>query len=616
MIKLASTSANQEWQHSLLQILHQASDLVFLVDEDGHVLQPNASMELWFQQFGIGQSQRLFSIFPTLSLLQWRRIYRSLQNQEPQLIELPIRGTEEDEEGILCTSWLIRLPESNLTCWMVNCPNKAAAAESIPSPAQPAEEMTKARTVGELMRLTYHTINQARDLVCWTREDGSIFYVNEAFWQTLGYAEEDVYQMHLYDFFPSFSKEAFLQGWDRLKAGETLKGKDLLIACSNGSQIPVENFATLTDFEGAPCCVTVLRNLSEQKKKEEALSKALQRIKRLNRELTKNHHIRKEDISITSNFGAIISEDAAYRKVLKNVEQVAPTNSTVLITGETGTGKELLAKSIHQLSPRADEPFVVINGGALPEHLMESELFGHEKGAFTGAHATKEGKFELADGGTIFLDEIGELPMNLQVKLLRVLQEQEFERVGGNKTIRTDVRILAATHRNLEKMVAEGTFREDLFYRLNVFPIHNLPLRDRKKDIPLLFRFFLDKYARKAGKMITEIPSYIIEDLTNYSFPGNVRELENLVERATILTSGNVLQMDTSGLKQGTRKTDSDRFLSMDDMQRNHILQALRRASGKVSGEQGAAAILQMNPKTLHSRMRKLGLNSDSYLLG
>ncbi len=609
MIKLTSTSANQEWQHSLLQILHQASDLIFLVDEDGHVFQPNASMELWFQQNGIGQPQRLFSIFPTLSLLQWRRIYRSLEDQQPQMIELPIRGQDQDEEGILCTSWLVRLPNQTLICWMVNCPKSAS------SNTNTVRNDEDAKAIGELMRLTYHTINQARDMVCWTREDGSIFYTNAAFWETLGYTEKDVYEKNLFEFFPTYSSDDFLKGWHRLKAGETLSGKDLTITHRDGTGIPVENYATLTQYEGAPCCVTVLRNLTEQKKKEEALSRALHRIKRLNRELSKNHHIRKEDIAITSNFGAIISEDPAYRQVLKNVEQVAPTNTTVLITGETGTGKELLAKSIHQLSRRADEPFVVINGGALPEHLMESELFGHEKGAFTGAHAAKEGKFELAHGGTIFLDEIGELPMNLQVKLLRVLQEQEFERVGGTKTIRTDVRILAATHRDLEKMVREGRFREDLYYRLNVFPINNLPLRDRKKDIPLLFRFFLDKYARKSGKTITEIPTYVIEDLSNYSFPGNVRELENLVERATIITVGTVLQMDTSGLKQGTRKTDANVFLSMDEMQREHILMALKKAKGKVSGEKGAAAMLRMNPKTLHSRMRKLGLSSDSYLL-
>jgi len=609
MIKTKHITSDNEWQHSLMQILHQASDLIFLTDEDGHVYQPNASMELWFQQNGIDQSQRLFSIFPTLNLLQWRRVYRSLQDQLPQYLELPLSCREQKDEGVLCSSWLVRLPDRGLVCWMVNCPKKAAARVSY------TDNKEGSKTADELTRLTYQTINQGRDLVCWTREDGSIFYANEAFWETLSYSEKEVYEKHLYDFFPAYTREQFLDGWHRLKAGETLKGTDLLIAHRDGTQIPIENYATLTEYEGAPCCVTVMRNLTEQKKKEEALSKALHRIKQLNKELTKNHFIRKEDIAITSNFEAIISEDPAYRKVLKNVEQVAPTNTTVLITGETGTGKELLAKSIHQLSGRADEPFVVINGGALPEHLMESELFGHEKGAFTGAHATKEGKFELAHGGTIFLDEIGELSMNLQVKLLRVLQEQEFERVGGTKTIRTDVRILAATHRNLEQMVADGRFREDLYYRLNVFPIYNLPLRDRKQDIPLLFRFFLEKYSRKAGKTITEIPCYVIEDLTNYAFPGNVRELENLVERATILAQDHVLRMDTSKLRQGNRKTDTNGLLSMDDMQREHILQALKLAKGKVSGGKGAAAILRMNPKTLHSRMGKLGLNSDSFLL-
>lgn len=340
MITTKHIGSNREFQHSLMQILQQAKDSIFLVDEGGHILQSNASMERWFQQHGIEHPHRLFSIFPTLSLLQWRRINRSLQDQQPQYLELPIRSQTQPEKGVMCSSWLVRLRDQGLICWMVNCPETSKSEQGI------KENAEKAKVVGELMRLTYHTINQARDMICWTRENGSIFYSNVAFWETLGYTEQEMTEKNLYDFFPDYLHDEFLQGWYQLKSGEIPNGKNLTISHRDGSSIPVGNSSTFLQFEGAPCCVTLFRNLTEQKKMEEALYKALHRIKKLNRELTKNNTIRKEDIAITSHFGAIISEDPAFRQVLKNVEQVVPTNTTVLITGETGTGKELLVKSI------------------------------------------------------------------------------------------------------------------------------------------------------------------------------------------------------------------------------------------------------------------------------
>jgi transcriptional regulator with GAF, ATPase, and Fis domain len=250
-----------------------------------------------------------------------------------------------------------------------------------------------------------------------------------------------------------------------------------------------------------------------------------------------------EEINLKENSSGIISKNRKYRKVLRQVEQVADTYATVLIEGETGTGKELLANAIHQLSDRRTSPFVKINCAAIPEHLAGSELFGHEKGAFTGAFQRKIGRFELADGGTLLLDEIGELPIHLQSKLLRVLQEGEFERLGGNKTIKVDVRLIAATNRNLKKMIDEGKFREDLYFRLSVFPIYNLPLRERKDDIPLLAKFFIEKFNQKMGRKVKEISGEDLKVLMDYNFPGNIRELENIIERAIILSKGEALNL-------------------------------------------------------------------------
>ncbi len=308
---------------------------------------------------------------------------------------------------------------------------------------------------------------------------------------------------------------------------------------------------------------------------------------------------------------ALIRPSPKYKHVLRQIGQVAGTTATVLILGETGTGKELLAKAIHSLSDRADFPLVKLNCGALPENLIESELFGHEKGAFTGAFQRKQGRFEIADKGTLFLDEIGELPLSLQTKLLRVLQEGEFERLGGTETLKVDVRIIAATNRLLEEMVEKGAFREDLYYRLNVFPLMNIPLRERKEDIRPLVRHFIEKYNHQLGRNIEEVPETVMRELEEYEFPGNVRELENLIERAVILSPGKKLaanfQFKTA--KSGKKVA----FKSMEDLQRDHILEALRRTKGKVTGPGGAAEILGMNDKTLYSRMMKFNIGRLDY---
>jgi transcriptional regulator with GAF, ATPase, and Fis domain len=287
------------------------------------------------------------------------------------------------------------------------------------------------------------------------------------------------------------------------------------------------------------------------------------------------------------------------------LDRVALSDVSVLIVGETGTGKELLARAVHNLSRRRDRPLIKLNCGGMSLGLVESELFGHERGAFTGATQRRIGRFELADKGTLFLDEVGELAPDTQVKLLRVLQEGEFERVGSNKTIKVDVRIIAATNRNLQEAVRAGSFRTDLFYRLNVFPIEAPPLRERNSDIPLLTRFFLSKVAKKLGKPSLDVSDATLDRMMQYAWPGNIRELQNLIERAAVLAQGAMIEIDDSILGHDPSAPHSDK---LEDMERGHILSVLTRAGWKIHGEQGAAEILGMNPSTLRSRIKSLGI--------
>jgi DNA-binding NtrC family response regulator len=308
--------------------------------------------------------------------------------------------------------------------------------------------------------------------------------------------------------------------------------------------------------------------------------------------------------------GSMVGESAGFHSVVKAIQVVAPTDATVLIQGETGTGKELVARAIHDRSSRSKRPFIKVNCAAIPATLLESELFGHEKGAFTGAFALKLGRFEIAHQGTLFLDEIGEIPLELQPKLLRALQEQEFERLGGNRTIRVDARIIAATNRDLEAMVDENKFRADLYYRLAVFPLAVPPLRDRRQDVPLLIRYFVQKHAQHMGRKIERIPMEAMEVLTKYDWPGNIRELQNVIERSVILSSGPELQVAIPGLGRKCAPIalgDHTRGDSQ-NTERAIILQALKEADGQVGGADGAAARLGFKRTTLQSRMRKYNI--------
>jgi formate hydrogenlyase transcriptional activator len=343
-------------------------------------------------------------------------------------------------------------------------------------------------------------------------------------------------------------------------------------------------------------------------------AQALRRITELRDRLGQEKEYLEEEINLEKRFDEIVGESTGLRQVLKQIETVAPTDATVLIQGETGTGKELLARAIHRLSPRRERTFIKLNCAAIPAGLIESELFGHEKGAFTGAIARKIGRLELAHEGTLFLDEVGELPLDLQPKLLRALQEREIERVGSNRPIPVNVRLIAATNRELGKMVAEKQFRSDLFYRLKVFPVFAPPLRERAGDIPILVRHFVGAHSRRMGKVIESIPEETMRALARWRWPGNIRELENFLERAVILTRGPALFAPLAELKIEDEDPGSGASSTLHEAEREHILRVLREAKGQIGGDDGAAARLGLKRTTLNSKLKKLGIERSDYM--
>lgn len=454
-----------------------------------------------------------------------------------------------------------------------------------------------------VIELSRAALDFASDYIIWLEEDLTIRYLNKSMLNLVGQKMSDWDGLHYSELFNKISP-------DKLVPGSSL---EYTIKDPAGRPHYIDLRCDLLEHQEIKYLALVGRDVTERRKKQEKLEIALDQIKELRDRLQHENVTLREDLSTNYNVNNIITVSPKYRKVLQKMSQVAGVDTTVLITGETGTGKELLARAIHQMSDRMDAPLVKVNCAALPESLIESELFGHEKGAFTGATSRKKGRFEMADGGTLFLDEVGEMPLDLQAKLLRVLQEDEFERLGGTETIKVDVRLIAATNRNLEKMVAAGRFRSDLYYRLNVFPIVNIPLRKRQEDIPVLIEYFVSKFAKRQRKDIKEINAADIEQLKTYDFPGNIRELENIVERAVVICNSEVLNIPLEKRKKIWKATEE--FLSFEDMQRRHIIEALKQTAGRITGPQGAGQLLDLNDRTLMSKMRKLNIHKREYLL-
>jgi len=380
--------------------------------------------------------------------------------------------------------------------------------------------------------------------------------------------------------------------------------------CKDGSQFPVEYIATAIEHGGKIVgAVIVFKDISERKCSERELKAALQQVEELKEQLQAENRYLMDEIHSQHNYAKMIGQGPALDQIHTQIKHVAPTDSSVLIQGESGTGKELIARSIHGASRRRDRPLVKVNCGSIAPSLVESELFGHEKGAFTSAVKKRIGRFELADGGTIFLDEVGELPLDIQVKLLRVLQEGEFERLGSSETLSVDVRVIAATNRNMAEVLERGDFRSDLYYRLSVFPIQAPSLRQRREDIPLLVEHILNGLNQRLGKHFNHLSPEALQRLCEYDWPGNIRELQNVMERAAIVCTPPVL--DSAPIPKASKKrraSIASPLLTLKEAEINHITEALRYTGGMIAGKQGAAQLLDLPPSTLRSKMQKLGM--------
>ena len=451
-------------------------------------------------------------------------------------------------------------------------------------------------------------------------ETGQIVDVNPFLLEMLGYSLEELIGKKLWEIGTFRDIEASKATSLELKSKGYVRYHDLPLETKEGRQIAVEFVSNVYLVNNHKVIQCNIRDTTERKLTAEALKNshtelerqavelrtALSEIKTMKDQLEAENIYFREETKMKPRFDNIIGQSDGLKYVLYRAEQVAPANTTVLILGETGTGKELIAAAIHNMSPRKERPLITVNCAALPANLIESELFGREKGAFTGADARRVGRFEVAHGSTLCLDEIGELPLELQAKLLRVIQHGEFERLGSSHTIKVDVRIVATTNRDLEEEVRKGRFRQDLYYRLNVFPITVPPLRQRKEDIPLLVEAFIARYSRKLGKQITSVQKKTMKTLQDYPWPGNVRELESIIERAVILCPGPVLQLaDKLDISSPPL---SSAIRTLEEVERNQIQKILSETRWRIEGKDGAAAILGLHPSTLRARMHKLGI--------
>jgi PAS domain S-box-containing protein len=438
------------------------------------------------------------------------------------------------------------------------------------------------------------------------RVDGRIISVNRRAVQLAGYSREEMIGLPVLDLCADTAsgKARAAEAFRRFLAGEELSGLELEMRRKDGSPLWISLW--VKPVRGRDGQIKASRSVWVDITDRVLAEAAGARLHEQNVYL-------QEEIRASHNFEEILGQSPALLAVLESVRRVAPTGATVLISGETGTGKELIARAIHSTSTRKDKPLITVNCAALPASLVESELFGHEKGSFTGAVARRLGRFELADGGTIFLDEVGELPAGAQAKLLRTLQEHEFERVGGSAPIKVDVRVIAATNRDLAKAVRETTFREDLYYRLDVFPIHIPPLRERAADIPLLVQFLVNKFAVRIGKRLDGVGRQTMQQLMQYPWPGNIRELENVLERAVILATGNKLEIEADTVATVRPTPDAAGPRSLETVERSHILAVVQQANWVIDGPRGAARILGLHPNTLRNRMKKLGITRPSH---
>jgi len=436
--------------------------------------------------------------------------------------------------------------------------------------------------------------------------EGRLIRWNKNYQDLTGYSSEELKDKFPRDFLSDEHNKKVTEELQKIMEDGQERSVEYDIITKSGKIIPsYYGSGKLVEIGGESYYVGQTVDISKMKQAQEKIITQLEEIQLLKEQLeAENIQLRQELLS-TGSYGEIIGESDILKHILYRVEQVAPMDTTVLLEGETGTGKELFARAIHQKSKRSNKALITVNCASLPASLIESELFGHEKGAFTGALQRQMGRFELANGGTLFLDEVGEIPIELQSKLLRVLQDGEFERIGNPRTMKVDVRVIAATNRDLEQEILEGRFRKDLFYRLNVYPITSAPLRERRSDIPILVEYFVQRFNQKMGRNITRIPNKVMEQLKAYDWPGNIRELENIIERAMILSESSTLKVEKLKIPD---HTPEEKLRTLADHERDHIRKVLDRTLWRINGPKGAAQILDMHPETLRSRMKKFDI--------
>ena len=436
--------------------------------------------------------------------------------------------------------------------------------------------------------------------------EGCLIAWNKKVEEIYEYSSDELYNKHILEFIDRSDREkvnqtvqnVFDEGYDQVENFALTK---------SGKKIPYLGSGKIILIDGEMYMIGFGMNISELHSAREKINEQINEISRLNELLQAENIYLKDQLELSRIKYDIIGESDEIKYALFRVEQVAPTDASVLIEGETGTGKELIARAIHKMSSRSNKPFVKVNCASIPESLIESELFGHEKGAFTSAVEKRIGRFELANGGTIFLDEIGELPLALQPKLLHILQQGEFERIGSSKTIKTDVRIISATNKVLQDEINKGNFRNDLFYRLNVYPITIAPLRERKPDIVPLAEYYINIYSEKFNKPIKAISKSSIEQMMNHSWPGNVRELENVIERSIITSNNQILNIEDLS----NNNTLPNEEYALEELEKRHIINALEKTNWKIFGNGGAASLLKINPETLRSKIRKLKIKKS-----
>ncbi len=607
-------------------------DQVYWIDKKGKIIRVNAAAS---RQTGYSEEQlvnmTVFDINPGLTKKEWEIHWKEAQQYGQQVLETEHCTKEGYRYPVEVTNNFIKHGDEEYFCSTVRDIRKRRIEEEL---LRTVSEATSGLT-GEdfLIELARHitltlTMRYALITECANEEktrlrtlcyvDGEKVLDNIEY-ETAGIPCEIIMQGK--DFFmpehvqQKFPKEKNIESAVGVPIFSTKTGEVIghILAVDPNPVTTEKNQTAILKIFASRAGAEIERMKAEKElaKANEQLKLRLAEIESLKNQLQMENKYLQEEIKLTYNFEEIISRSKDFQRVLQQIQQVASTDATVLVLGESGTGKELIARAIHNISNRCKRPLVKVNCATLPANLIESELFGHEKGAFTGAMERKIGRFELADSGTIFLDEIGELPVELQAKLLRVLQEGEFERLGNPKTMKVNVRVIAATNRNLQQAIEKKEFREDLYYRLNVFPVICPPLRDRKEDIPLLVKHFCQKHEGKIGKKINNIPAKVMDALMEYDWPGNIRELENIIERALILSQHGVLEYGEWIPVNKITETKMNAS-KLNDVEKDHIIETLKRTGWKVSGEKGAAKILGLNPTTLEARMKKLGIKREA----